>query len=232
MEASEKPLWTDAALAWNQTLDAYFTGSEYQKISKHIELNEENGCSVYPPSTMRFRALELTPLQSVRCVILGQDPYHQRGQANGLAFSVNTGVNWPPSLRNLLKELQSDVQLSVPLAIQNKGDLSVWARQGVLLLNTLLSVREGEPLSHQNLGWEPLIMQVISSINEHRKGVVFVLWGKSARAYKSLISKDRHHIIEGVHPSPLSAHRGFFGSKPFSRVNEYLLQQGDQPINW
>ena len=232
MEASEKPLWTDAARAWNQTLDTYFTGSEYQKISKRIVEDEEKGYSVYPPSTLRFRALELTPLQSARCVILGQDPYHQRGQANGLAFSVNTGVNWPPSLRNLLKELQSDVQLSVPLAIQNKGDLSVWARQGVLLLNTLLSVREGEPLSHQNVGWEPLIKQVINSINEHRKGVVFVLWGKSAGAYKSLIDADRHHIIEGVHPSPLSAHRGFFGSKPFSRVNEYLLQQGDQPINW
>lgn len=232
MEASEKPLWTDAARAWNLTLDTYFTGSEYQKISKRIELDEEMGISVYPPSTLRFRALELTPLKSVRCVILGQDPYHQRGQANGLAFSVNTGVSWPPSLRNLLKELQSDVQLPVPLAIQYKGDLSVWARQGVLLLNTLLSVREGEPLSHQNVGWEPLIKQVIHSINEHRKGVVFVLWGKSARAYKSLISADRHHIIEGVHPSPLSAHRGFFGSKPFSRVNEYLLQQGEQPINW
>lgn len=232
MEASEKPLWTDAARAWNQTLDTYFTGSEYQKISKRIEEDEEKGYSVYPPSTLRFRALELTPLQSVRCVILGQDPYHQRGQANGLAFSVNTGVNWPPSLRNLLKELQSDVQLPVPLAIQNKGDLSVWARQGVLLLNTLLSVREGEPLSHQNVGWEPLIKQVINSINEHRKGVVFVLWGKSARAYKYLIDTDRHIIIEGVHPSPLSAHRGFFGSKPFSRVNEYLLQQGEQAINW
>ena len=155
MEASEKPLWTDAARAWNQTLDTYFTGSEYQKISKRIVEDEEKGYSVYPPSTLRFRALELTPLQSARCVILGQDPYHQRGQANGLAFSVNTGVNWPPSLRNLLKELQSDVQLPVPLAIQNKGDLSVWARQGVLLLNTLLSVREGEPLSHQMLAGNP-----------------------------------------------------------------------------
>jgi uracil-DNA glycosylase len=168
----------------------------------------------------------------VKCVIIGQDPYHSEGQANGLAFSVNRGQKTPPSLTNILKELQSEYPNQTPAAIRSEGDLSNWAEQGVLLLNASLTVCESAPLSHQNCGWEPLIQQVIATINTQCSGVVFVLWGKSAQRYKSFIDANIHAVIEGVHPSPLSAHRGFFGSKPFSKINEFLENQGKSPIEW
>jgi len=174
----------------------------------------------------------LTPLGKVKCVIIGQDPYHGEGQANGLAFSVNKGMKLPPSLNNIFKELQSEYPNNMPAAIESEGDLSMWSEQGVLLLNAALTVSESAPLSHQNCGWEPLIQQVIATINSQCCGVVFVLWGKSAQRYKSFVDTEIHAVIEGVHPSPLSAHRGFFGSKPFSKINELLKNQGKSPIIW
>jgi uracil-DNA glycosylase len=225
-------VWQEAAVAWKGLLDDYFLGPDFKRINDLIRADNAQGMVVYPSESLRFLAFELTPIDSLRCVILGQDPYHQQGQANGLAFSVNPGTAMPPSLRNILKELKSEYPNTPLQAIEKQGDLSMWATQGVLLLNTLLSVRSGQPLSHQNCGWESLIKQVILAINQKKDGVVFVLWGKSAQAYKSLINESKHSIIEGVHPSPLSAHRGFFGSKPFSKVNEYLTYLGKSTINW
>ena len=227
-----KPIWKEAATAWQKQLDAYFTGPEYAQLNAILEEESNHGIRIYPPENLRFKALEITPLHSVKCVILGQDPYHKLGQANGLAFSVSPGIPLPPSLRNMLKELNNDAPNQPLLAIENQGDLTCWAQQGVLLLNTLLTVREGQPLSHQHIGWETLVSCVIDAINNHCVGVVFVLWGKSAQFYSSQIDSQRHAVISGVHPSPLSAHRGFFGSKPFSKVNELLVGRGNPPIIW
>ena len=217
---------------WLIHLSPYFDGPDYQRVMDQIRADELANIRVYPLFTDRYRAFELTPLGKVKCVIIGQDPYHGEGQANGLAFSVNKGIKLPPSLNNIFKELQSDYPNQMPTAIGEQGDLSVWAKQGVLLLNAALTVCESAPLSHQNCGWEPLIQQVIATINSQCSGVVFVLWGKSAQRYKSFVDSKIHAVIEGVHPSPLSAHRGFFGSKPFSTVNELLNNQGKSPIDW
>jgi uracil-DNA glycosylase len=165
-------------------------------------------------------------------VIIGQDPYHQEGQANGLAFSVNRGIALPPSLRNMLNELRDEYPKKSIQAIEHGGDLTIWAKQGVLLLNSLLSVQASNPLSHKNIGWENLLPLVIRKINEQVDDVVFLLWGKQAQSFKSLIDIKKHVVIEGVHPSPLSAYRGFFGSKPFSTINELLMSRGKSPIEW
>jgi uracil-DNA glycosylase len=217
---------------WLSHLLPYFDGPDYQRVMDQIRADELANIRVYPLYTDRYRAFELTPLGKVKCVIIGQDPYHGEGQANGLAFSVNKGMKLPPSLNNIFKELQSEYPNKMPAAIESEGDLSMWSEQGVLLLNAALTVCESAPLSHQNCGWEPLIQQVIASINSQCSGVVFVLWGKSAQRYKSFVDTEIHAVIEGVHPSPLSAHRGFFGSKPFSKINELLKNQGKSPIIW
>ena len=217
---------------WLIHLSPYFDGPDYQRVIDQIRANELANIRVFPLVAERYRAFELTPLGKVKCVIVGQDPYHGEGQANGLAFSVNKGMKLPPSLNNIFKELQSDYPNQMPAAIGEPGDLSVWAKQGVLLLNAALTVCESAPLSHQNCGWDPLIQQVIATINSQCSGVVFLLWGKSAQRYKSFVDSKIHAVIEGVHPSPLSAHRGFFGSKPFSTVNELLNNQGKSPIDW
>lgn len=217
---------------WLSHLLPYFDGPDYQRVMDQIRADELANIRVYPLYTDRYRAFELTPLGKVKCVIIGQDPYHGEGQANGLAFSVNKGMKLPPSLNNIFKELQSEYPNKMPAAIESEGDLSMWSEQGVLLLNAALTVCESAPLSHQNCGWEPLIQQVIATINSQCSGVVFVLWGKSAQRYKSFVDTEIHAVIEGVHPSPLSAHRGFFGSKPFSKINELLKNQGKSPIIW
>jgi uracil-DNA glycosylase len=217
---------------WLIHLLSYFDGPDYRRVMGRIRADEMSNIRVFPLVTQRYRAFELTPLGQVKCVVIGQDPYHGEGQANGLAFSVNRGQKTPPSLTNILKELQSEYPNQTPAAVMLQGDLSNWAEQGVLLLNASLSVCESAPLSHQNCGWEPLIQQVITTINTQCSGVVFVLWGKSAQRYKSFIDANIHAVIEGVHPSPLSAHRGFFGSKPFSKINEFLENQGKSPIEW
>jgi uracil-DNA glycosylase len=217
---------------WLSHLLPYFNGPDYQRVMDQILADEMANVRVFPIFKERYRAFELTPLGKVKCVIIGQDPYHGEGQANGLAFSVNKGMKLPPSLNNIFKELQSEYPNKMPAAIESEGDLSMWSEQGVLLLNAALTVCKSAPLSHQNCGWEPLIQQVIATINSQCSGVVFVLWGKSAQRYKSFVDTEIHAVIEGVHPSPLSAHRGFFGSKPFSKINELLKNQGKSPIIW
>lgn len=217
---------------WLSHLLPYFDCPDYQRVMDQIRADEMANVRVFPIFKERYRAFELTPLGKVKCVIIGQDPYHGEGQANGLAFSVNKGMKLPPSLNNIFKELQSEYPNKMPAAIESEGDLSMWSEQGVLLLNAALTVCESAPLSHQNCGWEPLIQQVIATINSQCSGVVFVLWGKSAQRYKSFVDTEIHAVIEGVHPSPLSAHRGFFGSKPFSKINELLKNQGKSPIIW
>ena len=183
---------------------------------------------MYPPSDQVFAALHLTPFADTRVVILGQDPYHGPGQAHGLCFSVADGVAVPPSLVNIYKELQSDLGIAPP----RRGDLSAWARQGVLLLNTTLTVRRGAAASHQGKGWETFTDEVIGAVNRKPHRVVFILWGSHARRKKQLVDTSRHTVIESAHPSPLSAHNGFFGSRPFSRTNAALEAADLTPIDW
>lgn len=181
----------------------------------------------YPPQTLIFDAFNYCDPEDLKVVILGQDPYHSLGQANGLAFSVNDGVKFPPSLRNILKELESDLNVRPRLT----GNLEDWAKQGVFLLNNVLTVREGQPDSHKDLGWDQFTLNVIEYLNEINPFLVFILWGSKATSKEEIIS-ERHHIIKSAHPSPLSAYRGFFGSKPFSKTNEILLQKRGTIIHW
>ncbi|MBQ8993222.1 MAG: uracil-DNA glycosylase [Turicibacter sp.] len=183
---------------------------------------------VYPPKNEVFRAFQLTPYSEIKVVILGQDPYHGPHQANGLSFSVEEGTKFPPSLRNIFNELVEDVKCEYP----SSGDLSSWAKQGVLLLNTTLTVKESQPMSHTGMGWERFTDVVLSEINKKSTPVVFILWGKHAQSKKKLIDQSKHFVIESAHPSPLSARRGFFGSHPFSKTNTFLISKGLTPINW
>lgn len=185
------------------------------------------GCNVYPPQEQIFSAFDKTPLDQVRVVILGQDPYHEANQANGLAFSVNSGTKTPPSLRNIFKELKDDLGED----LRTNTDLSDWAEQGVLLLNTSLTVIEGQANSMARL-WEPFTDAIIQLLNKQEHPIVFVLWGNNARKKKSIIDVSRHYVIESAHPSPLSANRGFFGSKPFSKTNQILKRLGENEICW
>lgn len=184
--------------------------------------------TVYPPKHEIFRALQETPYQSTKVVILGQDPYHGRGQAQGLSFSVRPGVTIPPSLRNIYKELAADLDAPIP----EHGSLISWAKQGVLLLNAVLTVKEGEPNSHKGLGWERFTDAVISKLNEREQPTVFILWGSYAQKKGSFIDRSRHLVLESAHPSPFAAHKGFFGSRPFSASNAYLIQHGMAPVHW
>ena len=183
---------------------------------------------MFPPSEDVYAALHLTPLADVKVLLLGQDPYHGPGQAHGLCFSVRRGVRTPPSLANIHEELHADLGLDIP----DHGNLESWARQGVLLLNATLTVRGGAAGSHQNRGWETFTDQVIRVVDAKSEPVVFILWGSSARRKRELIDTDRHVIIESVHPSPLSARNGFFGSRPFSRTNAALIAAGRDPVDW
>lgn len=190
-----------------------------------IRYNEVN---VFPPRQQIFAAFEHTPLENVKVVILGQDPYHQQGQANGLSFSVNRGVSLPPSLKNMFKELCDDIGCEMSI----HGDLTYWAKQGVLLLNTVLTVEESRANSHKGLGWEVFTDEAIRLLNNKVSPIVFVLWGTHAQKKQKLITNPLHHVITGVHPSPLSSYRGFFGSKPYSTINSILEQYGQSPIDW
>jgi uracil-DNA glycosylase len=203
-------------------------GSERHTELQQFIAHERLVSTVFPPAQDVYAALDLTSFESTKVVILGQDPYHGNGQAHGLSFSVRSNTPIPPSLRNVFQELFTDVAIQR----EQNGDLTGWARQGVLLLNTTLTVREGEPGSHQERGWQHITDTVISALNEKPTRVVFVLWGAHARAKKTLITQTHHVVIESVHPSPLSAHRGFFGSRPFSRINSALEEAGLSPINW
>ena len=206
----------------NETAKPYFA-----HLQNFVEA-ERGAHRVYPPPHLTYAALELTPLEKTRVVILGQDPYHGEGQANGLAFSVDATAQIPPSLRNILTELHSDLGV----ASSGSGDLSSWAQQGVLLLNTTLTVRAAEPASHRGQGWETFTDCIIETINARTDPVVFVLWGAHARNKRPLITGKSHIVLEASHPSPLSAHRGFFGSKPFSQINNSLTHLNSPIINW
>lgn len=184
--------------------------------------------TVYPPQAEWFQAFEITPFNQVKVVILGQDPYHGEQQANGLSFSVKRGVVIPPSLRNIYQELEQDLGIKPA----SHGDLSAWARQGVLLMNTVLTVRAHQAHSHRGQGWEELTDYLIETLNRSPHPIVYILWGRAAQQKAALIDTTRHHIITSAHPSPLSAYRGFFGSRPFSKANQFLIETGQQPIHW
>ena len=212
---------------WNEILAEEMEKDYYQQLQAFVQKRRAE-VRVFPEEKNVFNALELTPFESVKVVILGQDPYHGFGQAHGLSFSVQKGIPLPPSLRNIYKELQEDIGGELP----TEGDLSHWAKQGVLLLNTVLTVEEGNANSHKGKGWERLTNRLIESLNELNHPVIFILWGKPAQDKEKLIINPNHVILKAPHPSPLSAYRGFFGSKPFSRVNDILIQQGQTPIRW
>jgi uracil-DNA glycosylase len=214
--------------SWKVVLEEEF-GKEYFKSLSVFVKEEYKSEIVYPQPKNIFRAFELCPFDKVEVVILGQDPYHGPGQANGLCFAVNDGVPLPPSLKNIFREIESD--LGKPLE-HRSGDLERWARQGVLLLNATLTVRAHTAGSHQKKGWEEFTDAVIKTLSEKKDNLVFILWGNYARSKGTLIDWRKHEIIESAHPSPLSAHNGFFGSKPFSRTNAYLEEHAKKPIDW
>ncbi len=212
---------------WNPILRAEFAKPYWPELQNFVAA-ERAAHPVYPPPEEVFAALHNTPFEKVKVLILGQDPYHGAGQAHGLCFSVRPGVAAPPSLRNIIKELQTDVGIDQPA----HGCLDAWASQGVLLLNATLTVRASEAASHQGRGWELFTDEVIRAVNAKAERVVFILWGASARKKKDFVDTTRHTVIESPHPSPLSAHNGFFGSRPFSRANAALLTGGREPVDW
>jgi uracil-DNA glycosylase len=212
---------------WNPILHAEFEKPYWAELQRFV-FEERQRTTVYPPHDEVFAALHLTPYSEVKAVILGQDPYHGRGQAHGLCFSVRPGVPVPPSLQNVYKEVEQDLGCPPP----NHGCLDHWARQGVLLLNASLTVRAGRAASHQGKGWEVFTDEVLRAVNEKQERVVFILWGASARKKKALVDQTRHVVIESPHPSPHSASYGFFGSRPFSRANAALVEAGREPIDW
>ncbi len=216
-----------ATTDWNPLLRGEFEKDYWRELMTFVA-EERASATVYPPPEEVFAALHLTPYAAVKVLILGQDPYHGPGQAHGLCFSVRPDVGKPPSLENIEKELESDLGIPIP----DHGSLEAWAHQGVLLLNTTLTVRARSAASHQKKGWETFTDEVIKVVDSKPERVVFVLWGSSARKKKALIDTSRHVIIESAHPSPLSAHRGFFGSRPFSQANEALVAAGREPVDW
>nr|WP_294847073.1 uracil-DNA glycosylase [uncultured Sphingomonas sp.] len=214
--------------SWLEPLKGEFAAPYMQSLKTFLAAEKGAGKRIYPAGSQWFRALDLTPLDKVRVVILGQDPYHGPGQAEGLCFSVPEGVRPPPSLVNIYKELQSDLGIARP----SHGHLVHWADQGVLLLNSVLTVRHGEAASHQGKGWEQFTDAVIRLVNDKADPVVFLLWGSYAQRKASFVDGSRHHVLKSVHPSPLSAHGGFFGSGHFSKANRFLEEHGRAPIDW
>ena len=211
---------------WQEQLSEEFHKEYYQKLFLFVK-EQYSKVPVYPPAEELFNAFHLTPFEKVKVVILGQDPYHEPHQANGLAFSVTKDVRIPPSLVNIYKEIHDDLGLPIP----HHGDLTYWAKQGVLLLNNVLTVERGKANSHKGLGWETFTLNVVRYLNEREKPLVFILWGKNAIEKKKYID-SRHLVLTSVHPSPLSAYRGFFGSKPFSKTNAFLIKNDMTPIDW
>lgn len=213
--------------SWKQILSAEFEKDYFRQLTDFVR-NEYRSTTVYPPGKLIFNAFNLCPFEQVKVVIIGQDPYHGPGQAHGLCFSVNDNVPFPPSLRNIFKEIQDDLGKPIP----ESGNLTRWAKQGVLLLNATLTVRAHQAGSHQRRGWEEFTDAAIRALAEQREHLVFILWGAYAQKKGAFIDRSRHLVLTSVHPSPLSAHNGFFGNRHFSRANEYLLQHGQTPIEW
>lgn len=212
---------------WDEIISDLFTSDKYLAIRKFL-VKEYSEREIYPSMYDLFNAFKKTPYKSVKAVILGQDPYHEPGQAHGLCFSVKQGVKLPPSLVNIYKEFKTDLGITQP----NNGDLTKWAEEGILLLNTTLSVRRGQANSHKDCGWTWFTDEVIKRLSDRQEPMVFILWGANARSKKALIDKSKHLIIESAHPSPLSAYNGFFGSKPFSKTNDFLKAHGVKEIDW
>ena len=212
---------------WKAALKDEFDKPYFQVLAARLHGEKRDGCTIYPPGGLIFRAFELTPLDEVRVVILGQDPYHGAGQAMGLSFSVPDGVPAPPSLKNIFREIETDLGITM----SGRTNLEPWARQGVLLLNAVLTVRAGQAASHSSYGWMEFTDAVIRCINERCSGVVFLLWGNFARSKRDLIDTSRHYVLEAAHPSPL-ARGAFFGCRHFSRTNAILASQGKTPVNW
>lgn len=213
--------------SWNIALGEQFSDPYFQELKAFL-VEEKKSYTVLPAGGHIFEAFNRTPFEKVKVVILGQDPYHGPGQAHGLCFSVQAGTAFPPSLKNIFRELQTDTGVPYP----SKGDLSPWADQGVLLLNTILTVRANAASSHQGKGWERFTSAAIEKLSEERSGIVFLLWGTQARGKKSLIDLNKHFVLEAPHPSPLSVYRGFYGSKHFSKTNQILTENGSKPIDW
>lgn len=212
---------------WDEVLQEEIQKPYFQEL-RYALAAEYKQYTVYPPKELLFSALKLTPYSRTRVVILGQDPYHGAGQAHGLSFSVKPGVRIPPSLRNIYQELHNDTGTEVP----NHGSLLHWAEEGVLMLNAVLTVREGQPNSHKGLGWETFTDAVMEKLNERTEPLVFILWGSHAQQKGAYIDRSRHKVIQSPHPSPFSAHRGFLGSRPFSQANQYLESHGLAGIDW
>ncbi len=214
--------------SWQAVLGQEFDQPYMHNLREFLRQEKAAGKVIFPPGAQIFNAFNHTPFDKVRVVIIGQDPYHGPGQAHGLSFSVQPGVRIPPSLVNIFKEIESDLGIRM----SGSGDLTPWADQGVLLLNATLTVEQANAGSHQNKGWEAFTDAAIKALNEQRQGLVFVLWGSYAQKKGAVIDAQRHLVLKSPHPSPLSAHRGFFGNHQFSRINQYLTAQGQPPINW
>jgi uracil-DNA glycosylase len=214
--------------SWKDVLKDEFEKPYFQHIITFLKAEKASGKIIYPPGPLIFNAFKQTPFHEVKLVILGQDPYHNKGQAHGLSFSVSDGVQKPPSLLNIFKELKNDLGIE----ISKNGNLEKWARQGVLLLNASLTVRQNEPGSHARIGWLQFTDSVIRKISDEKKGIVFLLWGKFAQEKQALIDETKHFVLKAAHPSPLSANNGFFGCKHFSKANEILIRQQKMPVDW
>ena len=212
---------------WDEKLKIVWESTGFQKFLSIVE-KEYLSKEIFPPKNYVFNALKLTPYKNVKVVIMGQDPYHGVGEAHGLSFSVQDGIRKPPSLKNIFKELKDDLNIDEP----ESGNLTGWATQGVLLLNAVLTVIKDTPASHRNIGWERLTDYIIKVLNEKEEPIVFILWGNFAKAKKEFITNPKHLILTSAHPSPYSANYGFFGSKPFSKTNEFLKENHIEPINW
>ncbi len=213
---------------WKAVLKNEFTKDSFQQVVNHLKTERMTGKVIYPPGSLIFNAFNKTPFDQVKVVILGQDPYHNPGQAHGLSFSVPDGVNPPPSLLNMYKEIATDIGVTMP----RQGNLEKWAERGVLLLNAILTVRVNEPASHSKIGWMDFTDAVIRHISDEKSNIVFLLWGKFAQEKQALIDEMKHLVLKAAHPSPFSAEKGFFGCRHFSRTNEYLVSKGIDPIDW
>ncbi len=215
--------------SWKEVLKNEFTKPYFLEIVTFLKIEKNAGKIIYPPGALLFNAFNQTPFNKVKVVIIGQDPYHNPGQAHGLSFSVPNGIKPPPSLVNIYKEIQKDLGIAMPVSY---GNLTRWAEQGVLLLNAILTVRANEPASHAKIGWMNFTDSVITKISDEKKGVIFLLWGKFAQEKQLLIDETKHFVLKAAHPSPFSADKGFFGCKHFSKTNDLLTNQGLTPVDW
>ena len=215
--------------SWKEALKNEFAKTYFLEIVTFLKIEKNAGKIIYPPGALLFNAFNQTPFNKIKVVIIGQDPYHNPGQAHGLSFSVPNGIKPPPSLVNIYKEIQQDLGIAMP---SGYGNLTRWAEQGVLLLNAILTVRANEPASHAKIGWMNFTDAVITKISDEKKGVIFLLWGKFAQEKQLLIDETKHFVLKAAHPSPFSADKGFFGCKHFSKANELLTNQGLTPVDW